>query len=126
MHSDSAPAVILHRPLPALGQGCPVQPFWRSFTKELETNAPPLVPVAGLVPATHVSGECSVERKEGVDGRVEPGQGVVLGSLEASNFAEPDRRGLGPASTEAGEASGGRGWPGRARPRREGREGVNA
>ena len=30
-------------------------------------------PVAGLVPATHVSAERSLERKEGVDGRVEPG-----------------------------------------------------
>src|SRR5205823_4005697 len=31
--------------------------------------------VAGLVPATHVFVTRSVERKEGVDGRAEPGQG---------------------------------------------------
>src|SRR5437870_13017094 len=34
-----------------------------------------LLPVAGLVPATHVFAKHSTEQKEGVDGRDKPGQG---------------------------------------------------
>ena len=49
-------------------------------------------PVAGLVPATHVSAERSVEQKERVDGRVEPGHGdraLCWGPPETTDFVEP-------------------------------------
>ena len=46
-----------------------------------------LVPVAGLVPVTHVFGRsCRVKRREDVDGRVEPGQGDLECSDDSTNY----------------------------------------
>jgi hypothetical protein len=68
-HSTSSP------PWPDLFDGCPVQHFTATFSRCRKSSIQPKLPVAGLVPATHVLEEGRVERREAVDDQDKPGQG---------------------------------------------------
>src|SRR5713101_1887610 len=69
--------------LPAKSRGCPGKRSQLCVTNSAQRP----IPLAGLVPATHVFAAHSVDRQEGVDGRDKPGQGgsgVVPRSLHES------------------------------------------
>jgi hypothetical protein len=64
--------------------------------------------VAGLGPATHVFEEEYVDCQEGVDDRERArsrGPGVVPGSVQTTDFSQPDSRGAYPAISDAERSS---------------------